>query len=56
MQHREEEPNEDAKKCYDLLKDAKQPLYEGCTNFRKLSATVNLYHLKYPNGCSSRDL
>ena len=56
MQHSEEEPNEDAKKCYDLLKDAEQPLYEGRTNFRKLSAIVNLYHLKHPNGCSSREL
>ena len=39
-------PNEDAQRFYNLLKDAEQPLYEGCKNFSKLSAIMHLYHLK----------
>uniref|UniRef100_A0A7N2R7G5 Transposase-associated domain-containing protein n=1 Tax=Quercus lobata TaxID=97700 RepID=A0A7N2R7G5_QUELO len=49
----EEEPNEDAKNFYDLLKDARKPLYEGCTKFSKLLAIIGLYHLKCLGGWSN---
>ncbi|XP_028102557.1 uncharacterized protein LOC114301795 [Camellia sinensis] len=53
MQRPQEDPNEEAQKFYDLLKDAEKPLYEGCKNFSKLSAIVHLYHLKCLNGWSN---
>ncbi|XP_028074698.1 uncharacterized protein LOC114277071 [Camellia sinensis] len=53
VQRPQEDPNEDAQKFYDLLKDAEKPLYEGCKNFSKLSAIVHLYHLKCLNGWSN---
>ncbi|KAF7128066.1 hypothetical protein RHSIM_Rhsim11G0031600 [Rhododendron simsii] len=48
-----EQRNENAQRFYDLLKDAKQPLYEGCKSFSKLSSIVHLYHLKYLRGLSN---
>ncbi|XP_028070416.1 uncharacterized protein LOC114272896 [Camellia sinensis] len=53
MQRPQEDPNEEAQKFYDLLKDAEKPLYEGCKNFSKLSAIVHLYHLKCLNRWSN---
>ncbi|MED6187232.1 hypothetical protein PIB30_074537 [Stylosanthes scabra] len=38
--HEFEEPNEDAKGFYRLLKDAEQKLYPGCDKFTKLSCVV----------------
>lgn len=35
-----------AKEFYDLLRDGEQPLYDGCTNYSKLSLLVKLYHIK----------
>ncbi|CAL5333603.1 unnamed protein product [Camellia sinensis] len=52
-QRPQEDPNEDAHKFYDLLKDDKKPLYEGCKNFSKLSTIVHLYHLKCLSGWSN---
>ena len=40
-----EEPNEDAKRFYRLLKDFEQPAYPGCSS-SKLSAMVKLLHIK----------
>ncbi|GLT53398.1 hypothetical protein SLA2020_431220 [Shorea laevis] len=37
---------EGAKKFYDLLNDADKPLYEGCTEYTKFIAIVDLYNLK----------
>ncbi|XP_042437085.1 uncharacterized protein LOC122023056 [Zingiber officinale] len=48
-----EGPNEDAKKFYNLLEDAKQELYPGCKNFTKLSFTIRLYLLKCLHGWSN---
>jgi len=33
----EEEPNADATRFFDLLKDSEEPLWDGCTNHNKLS-------------------
>ncbi|CAL5186382.1 unnamed protein product [Lathyrus oleraceus] len=38
--------NEDAKKFYNLVEEAKQDLYPGCKNLSKLSFTIRLYLLK----------
>lgn len=49
-----DEPNEDAKKFYRLLKDAQQVLYPGCTKFSKLSFLIKLLHLKCRHGWSNK--
>jgi hypothetical protein len=36
----EEEPNADATRFFDLLKDSEEPLWDGCTNHSKLSAVT----------------
>jgi len=36
----EEEPNTDATRFFDLLKDSDEPLWDGCTNHSKLSAVA----------------
>lgn len=46
--------NAKAKQFYNLLKDAEQPLYEGCTKFSKLSFLVKLYHIKSLCGVSDK--
>ncbi|KAK6784471.1 hypothetical protein RDI58_017926 [Solanum bulbocastanum] len=43
-------PNEDAKKFYNLVEEASQELYPGCTKFSKLSFTLRLYLLKCLHG------
>ncbi|KAK6776079.1 hypothetical protein RDI58_027080 [Solanum bulbocastanum] len=43
-------PNEDAKKFYNLVEEASQELYPGCTRFSKLSFTLRLYLLKCLHG------
>ncbi|XP_050919416.1 uncharacterized protein LOC127136954 [Lathyrus oleraceus] len=45
--------NEDAKKFYNLVEEAKQDLYPGCKNFSKLSFTIRLYLLKCIYGWSN---
>ncbi|XP_049382842.1 uncharacterized protein LOC125847219 [Solanum stenotomum] len=42
--------NEDAKKFYNLVDEASQELYPGCTGFSKLSFTLRLYLLKCLHG------
>jgi hypothetical protein len=36
----EEEPNVDAARFFDLLKDSNEPLWDGCTNHSKLSVVA----------------
>jgi hypothetical protein len=36
----EEEPNADAARFFDLLRDSDEPLWDGCTNHSKLSAVA----------------
>jgi len=36
----EEEPNADAIRFFDLLKESDEPLWDGCTNHSKLSAVA----------------
>ena len=43
-------PNEEAKRFYRLVEDGKQPLYQGCKNFTRLSFLIRLYSLKYVHG------
>jgi hypothetical protein len=52
-EQREPHPTENTAKFYDMLKDADDPLYEGCTKFSKLTAVVQLYHLKCMGGWSN---
>jgi hypothetical protein len=46
-------PNEDAKKFYKLINEAKQELYPGCENFSTLSFVIRLYLLKCLHGWSN---
>lgn len=45
---------EDHEKFHELLKDAEKPLYNGCPNFTKLSAMVELFNLKSKYGVSDK--
>ncbi|KAL6551372.1 hypothetical protein OROMI_021860 [Orobanche minor] len=45
-------PNVEAKRFYEHVKEGKQPLYPGCTNFSRLSFKVRLYYLKCAHGIS----
>jgi len=42
----EEEPNADAAKFFDLLKDSDEPLWDGCTNHSKLSVVAHVFTIK----------
>jgi hypothetical protein len=42
----EEEPNADAARFFDLLKDSDEPLWDGCTNHNKLSAVTQVFTIK----------
>jgi hypothetical protein len=48
----EEEPNVDAIKFFDLLKDSDEPLWDGCTNHNKLSAVAQVFTIKSDHGLS----
>lgn len=45
-------PNAEARRFYEHVKEGKQPLYPGCTNFSRLSFMIRLYHLKCVHGIS----
>ena len=45
--------NEDVKKFFNLVKEAKQELYLGCKNFSTLSFIIRLYLLKCLHGWSN---
>jgi len=42
----EEEPNADAVRFFDLLKNSNKPLWDGCTNHSKLSAIAQMFTIK----------
>ena len=42
----EEEPNTDAAKFFDLLKDYDEPLWDSCTNHNKLTAVAHVFTIK----------
>ena len=48
-----EGPNEDAKRFFNLVDEAKQELYPSYTNFSTLSFTIRLYLLKCLHGWSN---
>jgi hypothetical protein len=48
----EEEPNVDAARFFDLLKDSDEPLWDGCTNHSKLSAVAQVFTIKSDHGLS----
>jgi len=48
----EEEPNADATRFSDLLKDSNEPLWDGCTNHNKLSAVAQAFTIKSDHGLS----
>jgi hypothetical protein len=45
--------SEETQKFYNFLNDANKPLYEGCTEYTKFSAIVDLYNLKCMGGWSN---
>jgi hypothetical protein len=48
----EEEPNADATRFFDLLKDSDEPLWDGCTNHSKLSAVAQVFTIRSDHGLS----
>ena len=48
----EEEPNAEAARFFDLLKDSDEPLWDGCTNHSKLSAVAQVFTIKSDHGLS----
>jgi len=46
-------PNEEAKKFYKLINEAKQELYPGCQSFSSLSFIIRMYLLKCLHGWSN---
>jgi hypothetical protein len=48
----EEEPNVDAAKFFDLLKDYDEPLWDGCMNHSKLSTAAQVFTIKSDHGLS----
>ena len=42
----EEEPNVDASRFYDMLKDFDEPLWDGCMNHSKLSVVAQVFTIK----------
>jgi len=48
----EEEPNADAGRFFDLLKDSDKPLWDGFTNHSKLSAIAQVFTIKSDHGLS----
>jgi len=47
-----EEPNADAARFFDLLKDSDEPLWNGCTNHNKLSVIPQVFTIKSDHGLS----
>jgi hypothetical protein len=50
----EEDPNPSASKIYSLLRDANEPLWDGCLKHSKLSAVTQLLNLKSEFNMSER--
>ena len=52
MSNRRREPNANAVRFFDLLKDFEKPLWDGCTNHSKLSAVAQVFTIKSDHGLS----
>jgi hypothetical protein len=48
----EEEPNTDAARFFDPLRDSDEPLWDGCTNHSKLSVIAQVFTIKSDHGLS----
>jgi len=48
----EEEPNADAVRFFDMLKDSDESLWDACTNHSKLSAVAQVFTIKSDHGFS----
>jgi hypothetical protein len=48
----EEEPNANAERFFDMLKDSDELLWDGCTNHNKLSAVAQVFTIKLDHGLS----
>ena len=48
----EEEPNANAARFFDLLKDSDEPLWDGCMNHSKLSTVAQVFTIKSDHGVS----
>jgi hypothetical protein len=48
----EEEPNADAARFFDLLKDSDEPLWDCCTNHSKLLVVAQVFTIKSDHGLS----
>jgi len=48
----EEEPNADATRFFDLLKDSDEPLWDGCKSHSKLSVVAHVFTIKSDHGLS----
>jgi hypothetical protein len=48
----EEEPNANAARFFDLLKDSDEPLWDGCMNHSKLSTVAQVFTIKSDHGLS----
>jgi len=46
----DEEPNVDEAMFFDLLKDSRKPLWDGCTNYSKLSVIIQVFTIKLDDG------
>jgi len=47
-----EEPNADATRFFDLLKDSDEPLWDGCMNHNKLLVVAQVFTIKSDHGLS----
>jgi len=47
-----DEPNADAARFFDLLKDSDKPLWDGCMNYSKLSVVAQVFTIKSDHGLS----
>jgi len=48
----EEEPNADATRFFDMLKDSDEPLWDDCTNYSKLSTIAQVFTINSDYGVS----
>jgi hypothetical protein len=48
----DEEPNADAARFFDLLRDSDEPLWDSCTNHSNLSAVAKVFTIKSDHGLS----
>jgi hypothetical protein len=49
----DEEPNAVTTKCFDLMKDSDEPLWDGCKNHSKLLVVAKVFIIKSDHELSS---